>query len=167
MKESRWKQTILRMLVGYAATVTVTMMIMFINMMLVIAETGDMQALPLVPSFAAYFENPYLALFVQLILCGLIGMSFSGASMIFSLERWSMVCQMIVYFIVTAVTWIPVCIFCFGLGRYPEAFWCVLISMLFTYTTSLAGQILYYRKVTREINGCLSELHRGEEQVAE
>ncbi len=166
MKRSLAKTVILRMLCGFAITVTVTEIVMLINTMIVIRLTGDTQAVPLVPDYAARFSSDYVALIVQALLCGLIGMSFSGCSIFFELEKWSMVKAAIVHFILTAAVWIPVGMFCWGLGRYKQVFISVFISISISYASMWISRIIYYRRETKAINEHLTEIHNLREEEA-
>ncbi len=165
MKQSLAKTVILRMFFGFAVTVTVTEIVMLINTLIVIQVTGNTQAVPLVPDYAARFPSDYVALIVQALLCGLIGMSFSGCSVLFELEKWSMVKAAVLHFVLTAAVWVPVGMFCWGLGRYKRVFISVFISIGITYATTWISRILYYRKETRAINKRLTDLQNmGEEE---
>lgn len=166
MRESLALKILWRMLFSFAFTVAVSQVVMLINIEIIIHATGNVQAAPLVPSYAAHFSNPYTALIVQILLCGLIGMSFGGCSFIFEVAKWSMVKQALIHFVLTSVVWIPVCMFCWGLGRYRNTMISVCISLCFTYAVTWITRILYYRKETREINRRLMDLLR-EEKITE
>lgn len=165
MKRSVGKTILLRMLTSFAATVTVTELVMLINTVILIHVTGNPQAVPLVPSYAAHFSNDYIALIVQVLLCGLIGMSFGGCSVIMELEKWSMVKQALLHFVLTASVWIPVGMFCWGLGRYKATFISISISICVTYVVTWTSRILYCRKETREINRRLLDLQQEQQSI--
>jgi len=165
VKQSLAKTVILRMVFGFACTVTVAEIVMLISTLMVTQTTGNAQAVPLVPDYAAHFSSPYIALIVQVLLCGLIGMSFSGCSILFEVERWSIVKAAVLHFVLTAIVWVPVSMFCWGLGRYKHVFISVFISIGITYAATWISRILYYRKETRAINKHLTDLQNsGEEE---
>lgn len=148
-----WKKCLWRGAVSLTACVTVNVLILMAKTMSTVRMTGDAQALPeLVPEYAARFENPFMALMVQTLLCGLIGFAFGACSVIMDIARWSMVRQAVVHFVLTACVWVPVSIFCWGLGRYWISFICVFLSMLFTYTVTWTCRIIVCRKEVARIN---------------
>lgn len=159
-KESIFKKALIRMLISFAATVVVTDIVMLINTAIMIHTTGDAHVVPLVPSYAVHFSNSYIALIVQTLLCGLIGMSFGGCSVILDFERWSMIKQGIVHFLLTSIVWIPISVFCWGLGKYKTVYISILISFCFTYTVTWGTKILYYRKTTKKINQRLLDIQK-------
>lgn len=148
-----WKKCIWRGAVSFTTCVTVNVLILMAKTMSMVRITGDKQTLPdLVPEYAAHFENPFMALMVQTLLCGLIGFAFGACSVIMDIAKWSMVRQAVVHFILTACVWVPVSIFCWGLGRYWVSFICVFLGMLFTYTVTWTCQIIVCRKEVARIN---------------
>lgn len=153
-----WKKCVWRGAISFAICVTVNVLILMAKTMRAVRMTGDAQAMPeLVPEFAACFSNPFMALMVQTLLCGLIGLMFGCCSVIMEIARWSMVRQAVVHFVLTACVWVPVSIFCWGLGRYRISFVCVFLGMLFTYTVTWTCQIIVCRKEVARINEQLLE----------
>lgn len=148
-----WKKCLWRGAVSFTTCVTVNVLILMAKTMSMVRITGDKQTLPdLVPEYAGHFENPFMALMVQTLLCGLIGFAFGACSVIMDIAKWSMVRQAVVHFILTACVWVPVSIFCWGLGRYWISFVCVFLGMLFTYTVTWTCQIIVCRKEVARIN---------------
>ncbi|MBD5530994.1 MAG: DUF3021 domain-containing protein [Lachnospiraceae bacterium] len=148
-----WKKCLWRGAVSFTACVTVNVLILMAKTMSMVRITGDKQTLPdLVPEYAAHFENLFMALMVQTLLCGLIGFAFGACSVIMDIAKWSMVRQAVVHFVLTACVWVPVSIFCWGLGRYWISFICVFLGMLVTYTVTWTCQIIVCRKEVARIN---------------
>lgn len=148
-----WKKCLWRGAVSFTTCVTVNVLILMVKTMSMARITGDKQTLPdLVPEYAAYFENPFMALMVQTLLCGLIGFSFGACSVIMDIAKWSMIRQAVMHFVLTACVWVPVSIFCWGLGRYWISFICVFLGMLFTYAVTWTCQIIVCRKEVARIN---------------
>ena len=148
-----WKKCLWRGAISFTTCVTVNVLILMAKTMSTVRMTGDKQTLPdLVPEYAAHFENPFMALMVQTLLCGLIGFAFGAGSVIMDIARWSMIRQAVVHFVLTACVWVPVSIFCWGLGRYRISFICVFLGMLFTYTVTWTCQIIVCRKEVARIN---------------
>ncbi|MBD5467092.1 MAG: DUF3021 domain-containing protein [Lachnospiraceae bacterium] len=148
-----WKKCLWRGAISFTTCVTVNVLILMAKTMSMVRMTGDKQTLPdLVPEYAAHFENPFMALMVQTLLCGLIGFAFGACSVIMEIAKWSMVRQAVVHFVLTACVWVPVSIFCWGLGRYRISFICVFLGMLFTYAVTWTCQIIVCRKEVARIN---------------
>ena len=153
-----WKKCLGRGAVSFTACVTANVLILTAKTAGTVRMTGDVRALPeLVPEYAAHFENPFIALMVQTLLCGMIGFAFGGCSVIMEIAKWSMVRQAVVHFLLTACVWVPVSIFCWGLGRYLISFICIFLGMLFTYTVTWTCQIIVCRKEVARINAQLLE----------
>lgn len=153
-----WKKSVSRGVVSFALCVTVNILVLMIKTMSTVKMTGDAQAMPeLVPEYAAFFDNPFMALMVQTLLCGLIGFAFGCCSVIMEIARWSMVRQAVVHFLLTACVWVPVSIFCWGLGRYLISFISVFLSMVFTYTVVWTCQIIICRREVARINAQLMQ----------
>lgn len=151
-----WKKSLSRGVVSFALCVTVNIIVLMIKTMSTVKITGDAQAMPeLVPEYAAFFDNPFIALMVQTLLCGLIGFAFGCCSVIMEIAKWSMVRQAVVHFLLTACVWVPVSIFCWGLGRYLISFVSVFLSMVFTYTVVWTCQIIICRREVARINAQL------------
>lgn len=153
-----WKKSVSRGVVSFALCVTVNIIVLMIKTMSTVKMTGDAQAMPeLVPEYAAFFDNPFMALMVQTLLCGLIGFAFGCCSVIMEIAKWSMVRQAVVHFLLTACVWVPVSIFCWGLGRYLISFISVFLSMVFTYTVVWTCQIIICRREVAQINAQLMQ----------
>ena len=153
-----WKKCLWRGMLSFTTCVTVNVFILMAKTMNAVRITGNAQALPdLVPEYAAHFENPFMALMVQTLLCGLIGFAFGCCSVIMEIARWSMVRQAVVHFVLTACVWVPVSIFCWGLGKYWISLMCVFLGMLFTYAVTWTCQILICKREVARINERLLE----------
>ena len=148
-----WKKALCRGILSFSGTVTVNIFILMGKTMSAVRETGDAQALPLlVPEYAAHFDNLFMALMVQTLLCGMIGFAFGACSVVTDIARWSMVRQAVTHFFITACVWVPVSVFCWGLGRYLASFISVFIGMLMTYTVIWTIQIIICRREVAQIN---------------
>ena len=64
--------------------------------------------------FAARFASREAAALAQLGLIGLIGAAFSGAALVFEIERWSYLKQGAAHFLLTAAVWVPVAWLCWS-----------------------------------------------------
>lgn len=123
--------------------------------LLILLCTNRPDFAPLVPSFAARFASPYVGMIVQCLFTGLIGLSFGLGSFIFEKATWGFLAQCLVHLGATAVVWIPVSVFCWGLGTHFATFLSTIISFLFTYVVTWLIQYLLLRKNIAQINARL------------
>lgn len=108
----------------------------FVNqviMYIMILVSPDPLFVPLVPSYEAHFPTPFLAGITSYFLVGIIGGAFGAFSVFFEIETWSFLKQGILHFLATAVVWIPIAIFVWGLNEYPIAVISTTMSLAFTY----------------------------------
>ncbi|MDF2845451.1 MAG: hypothetical protein K0R00_3877 [Herbinix sp.] len=113
---------------------------------------------PLVPDYASHFESKIVALLLQCILIGLTSAIFGAGSVILEFERWSLLKQSVIYFILTAIVWVPVSIFCWRIDKYLPAFISFILSYTLTYIISWSIQLKICKKTVLEINQKLEEL---------
>lgn len=130
---------------------------------LIVACVNKPDFYPLVPDYQAHFTSPLLAFGVQCLLVGLTSAAFGAGSIIMEFAHWSLVKQSIVYFLVTAAFWIPVSVFCWGLGKYKSTFFSVTASYLVGYIISWSVQYKVCKKNIEDINRRLEELNQMNE----
>ncbi|MFC4547766.1 DUF3021 domain-containing protein [Paenactinomyces guangxiensis] len=58
--------------------------------------------------FLSFFVSEMTAVIVQILLTGIIGVTFATSSFIFNIVKWSLLKQYIVHFCITALVWIPI-----------------------------------------------------------
>lgn len=148
-----WKKVFARMQVGFISTVLAVMLIQ-----ICIAQNGGSTV---TERFASHFAAKDAAVLTQLLLVGGIGAAFSGASVVYDLERWSFLRQGIVYFVITAAVWVPVLLICWT----PMPKEGILFSSLGwtgTYAITWGIQYAVYRKRIRDLNRKIHERNRME-----
>lgn len=148
-----WKKAFSRIPVGFSISVFTAALIQ-----IGIAQAGGMTV---TARFAAHFAAPEAAAIAQILLVGLIGAAFSGASVLYDLERWSFLKQGIVYFAITAAVWVPVLLICWT----PMPLYGILWSGLGwtgTYAITWGIQYAVYRKRIRDLNRRIHERNRME-----
>ena len=62
---------------------------------------------PIIPALVAQIGSEINAIALQSLLCGLLGSVFSGASIIWEIDSWSIAKQTALYFTITALTMMP------------------------------------------------------------
>ena len=83
--------------------------------------TGDPGFSAMSPEFVALFPSEALAAEVNILLYGLIGATFAGATVIFEKDRIGFMIQNLVYCLVTGIVWVSVVTVLWQLHRYPGA----------------------------------------------
>lgn len=127
----------------------------------IIAIVNEPGFVPLVPDYAAHFNSDILALLLQIVLIGLSSASFGAGSVLLEIERWSLLKQSVVYFILTTVIWVPVSIFCWGINKYPTAFVSFVISYVASYIITWSIQLSLCKKSVAKINEKLIQMNES------
>lgn len=137
------KRVVLQLLRGYAVTVGLCLLIQ----MAVGLACGSVVA----PAFGARFRSEGVAALAQLGLTGMIGAAFSGAALLFDVERWSYLRQGIAHFLVTAAVWVPVVWLCWMPVSWTGRIWS-LAGWTLTYAVNWTIQYFLYRRRIAELN---------------
>lgn len=66
---------------------------------------------PCVPALVDQFSSEISAVVFQTVLCGLLGVSFGAASVIWEKDNWSILKQTGIYFLVVSITMLPIAYF--------------------------------------------------------
>ena len=85
--------------IGYAITIVVSVF------------WGDGGYSPCVPALVDTIGSVIGAVAFQGVLCGILGASFAAASVIWEIESWSLVKQTGIYFVIAAITMLPIAYF--------------------------------------------------------
>ena len=100
------------------------------------------------PFFLEHFPSPVMAAYVNILLYGLIGFSFSFMTFVFDLERVGFIIQAVIYFVVTCAVFVGITIVLWQLQRRPEA----LISSLAGYAvTYVIMCVIMYKQLKRDM----------------
>ncbi|MBR6476810.1 MAG: DUF3021 family protein [Lachnospiraceae bacterium] len=109
------------------------------------------------PEFLAMFPSPAMAAYVNVILYGIIGATFSMMTVIFDCNRIGYLVQGLIYFVVTAAVCMIITVLLWRLHLYPKALICTLCGYAVTYV--IMGFVQYGRlkKDVRFINEELAQ----------
>ena len=80
----------------------------YIITLIISACIGDGTFYSVAPEFAEKMGNELNAVILQTILCGVIGVGFAAASVIWELDSWSLAKQSGVYFLVIGILLLPI-----------------------------------------------------------
>lgn len=149
------KKVIVRGTTSFANAVAINILLALV-LMKVVDKPGFV---PMLPEYAERFSSDMEAFIVQCLLIGLTSMAFGAGSVIFEIARWSLVKQSIIYFIITTSVWVPVAVYCWGLGTYKNVFYSVMASYLVGYIISWSVQYKICKKEICDINQRLQQLN--------
>ena len=77
---------------------------------------------PCVPELTNLLGNEINAIILQAVLCGFLGAAFAAASVIWEMERWSIVRQTGIYFFIISVVMLPVAWFLYWMEHSIKGF---------------------------------------------
>ncbi len=109
----------------------------------------------LTPEFLALFPSETLALETAVLLHGVIGAAFAGASAIYERLEIGFVLQNMIYVAVTGLVWIPIVSLVWQLFRYPPAMFGTVCGFVITYVIMSIVGFRMTKKEIEEINECL------------
>ncbi len=109
------------------------------------------------PDFLAKFPTPVMATYVNVLLYGVIGATFGGATVLFECRRIGVIVQWCLYFVITSAVCLFITIYLWQLQKYPQAIICTLAGYAVTY--AIIG-VVQYRKLKEDIKA-INESIRG------
>ncbi|MFJ8526813.1 DUF3021 domain-containing protein [Bacillus sp. NPDC094106] len=121
---------------------------------LISLKLGQGEYMPVVDHFRSFFVSEMTAVIVQIMLTGIIGVTFATSALIFDIVKWSLMKQYIVHFCVTALVWGPIVMILW----MPKTFVSTLIffiSFLGTYVVTWAIQYMISKNDIKQINAAI------------
>lgn len=117
---------------------------------------GNGSFYPAHPNLIALLGNEVNAVAVQTLLCGIIGSVFSMSSLIWRKENWSIFRQTAVYFLITALTMLPIAYFTHWMEHSFRGF--LVYTGIFVFLFVAFWLIFYfaYKKRLAQINRALN-----------
>lgn len=142
------KKIIIRCSISFMISAFCSMVINMLIELIVQLITRDFTFSPLSLEFRAFFATESMAVYVNALLYGLIGATFSGCVVIYEQERIGYILQNLLYYMGTACVWGPIVMFMWQLWRYPSALVSTFVGFLMTY---LIMTMVGYRIKKKEI----------------
>ncbi|KEK24080.1 DUF3021 domain-containing protein [Bacillus gaemokensis] len=121
---------------------------------LISLKLGHGEYMPVVDHFRSFFVSEMTAVIVQILLTGIIGVTFATSSLVFDIVKWSLLKQYIVHFCITTLVWLPIV----TLLWMPKTFISTLfffISFLSTYVVTWAIQYTISKNDIKQINAAI------------
>ena len=111
------------------------------------------------PDYVALFPSVTIAAYVNVLLYGVIGATFSLSSYIYEIEKMGFIIQSIIYFVITSTVCVGITIILWQLHKYPAAFISTLAGYL---ATHIIMMVIEYRRLKADIRA-INELSADEE----
>lgn len=92
---------------GFLIGVFLQQLFSLISSSIVSAQLGRNEYYPVVPQLAQAIGSPLKAVWLQFVWGGLLGAAFSAASLIFQIEKWSILRQTVTHFVVASLIMLP------------------------------------------------------------
>ncbi len=109
------------------------------------------------PAFKDLFPTPVLAAYLNILLYGVIGATFSGMTFVFDIRRLGFIIQWCIYFLITFALCLFITIFLWELHKIPQAMACTLSGYAITYIIMAIVQYRQLKNDVDEINRSLNE----------
>ena len=119
--------------------------------------TGDPGFSAMSPEFVALFPSEALAAEVNILVYGLIGASFAGATIIYEKDRIGFLIQNLLYCMVTGIVWVSVVMVLWRLYRYPTA---MITTTTCFVITHVIMSVLGYRITRQDVDEINDALER-------
>ena len=134
---------------------------LIINLLIdsIVTAGGHQGFISMSPDFLALFPTPAVAAYVNVLLYGVIGFTFSVMTFVYDLEKISFLAQSIIYFAVTAVVCLAITMLLWQLQKYPSTFIGTLAGYAVTHGIIFA---LAFRRLKKDI-GEINELSTAEQ----
>lgn len=123
---------------------------------------GDGKFHQVLPEFRALFENEITAVIVQMILTGIVGTVFATTSIVFEIEKWSVLKQYLVHFFITAAFWIPIVYLCW-MPQNAQGILIYLANFLGVYVINWLIQYFIAKNDVKKINAKINALNDQDE----
>ena len=147
------KNIISRSLIGFP----IGIMIGYLESIFISLIWADGYYYPCVPELIAVMGNEINAVLVQALLCGLVGVGFSGGSVIWEVERWSIVVQTGIYVAVTALIMMPTAYFMYWMGHSLKGFLSYFGIFVLIFAVVWIIQYMIGRYIVKKLNTNLQQ----------
>ena len=145
------KKFIKRAILGFMIGIFIGQTILIIESLMV----GDGNFYAVSAYLVEHTKTRIAAVIIQYLITGIIGMTFASTTIIFELDKWSLLAQTALHFIITSIVMFFSGFFC---GWFPHTAVSTIIwfgVFIVTYIIIWISFMLYYRKKTKEINKAL------------
>lgn len=114
--------------------------------------TGMENFSTLSPEYLSLFPSMSIAVEVNILLYGVIGAGFSAMTFIYEQDRIGFVIQNLIYYVLTAIIWVPIVVVIWRLDKYSKALVGTLIGFAASYVVMTVVGYKITKKNIKEIN---------------
>ncbi|MCR5684524.1 MAG: DUF3021 domain-containing protein [Lachnospiraceae bacterium] len=127
---------------------------LFVNLFidLIIGLNGVEDYISMSPDYRGLFPTPVIGAYVNVLLYGLIGFTFSTMTFIYDMEKISFLVQSLIYFVVTATVCMAITVLLWQLHKYPAAFATTIAGYAATHIIMFTIEYRRLKKDIQEIN---------------
>ena len=115
---------------------------------------GKGEFFPVTDQFGLFFETEMIAVLVQFLLTGLIGVAFALGSFIFEIDKWGLLKQHVAHFLITGSVWVPVVLICW-MPQSGKGIIILLANFIGAYVITYWIQFVISKKDIQQINAAL------------
>ncbi len=150
----RNKHILVRFILGFGIGVLHGAMVVFFVSLGVNGIGGDY--IPVVPEMVRIFGSENLAVIIQTLLTGFLGVAYAMASLVYDNPRWSFLKQSLLQFLITFPCILIVARICWLPDRI-EGYWSLVISITAGYIINFIIHYNVAKSNVREINNKMEE----------
>jgi CDP-diglyceride synthetase len=121
----------------------------------VVLATGEYH--PCVPALAAEFESELAAVIFQAVLYGVLGTVFAAASVIWEVEKWSIVKQTGIYFLIASLAMLPIAYFAYWMEHSFTGFMLYFGIFIAIFVVVWVVQYLVWKNKIQRLNASIEE----------
>ncbi|EEL50427.1 MULTISPECIES: DUF3021 domain-containing protein [Bacillus cereus group] len=122
--------------------------------LLISLTLGQGEYMPVVDQFRSLFASEMYAVMVQILLTGIIGVTFATSALVFDIVKWSLLKQYIVHFCITALVWVPI-VTLLWMPKTTKGTLIFFISFLGTYVITWIIQYVISKNDIKQINAAI------------
>lgn len=148
------KHILVRFILGFAIGVLHGAMVVFLVSLAVNGIDGDY--IPVVPETVRMFGSENLAVIVQILLTGFLGVAYAMASLVYENPKWSFLKQSLLQFLITFPYLMVVARICWT-PEEAEGYWSLVISIAIGYIINFIIHYHIAKNNVCEINNKMEE----------
>lgn len=118
---------------------------------------------PCVPGLTVAMGSEINAVLLQALLCGILGMGFAAASVVWEMEDWGIIKQTGIYFLIGSVIMMPVAYVTYWMDHSPEGFLSYFGIFATIFAVVWVIQYTVGRRNVRKMNEALHKKQGGDD----
>ena len=146
------KKIMKRMGIGLPAGIAIG----YVITLLVSACIGDGSFYPVAPELTQKMGSELNAVILQTVLCGVLGVGFAAASVIWEMDSWSLARQSAVYFFVIGILLLPIAYVTNWMQHTAVGFLSYIGIFVGIFFTAWLSQYLCWKQRIKKMNDCVS-----------